>query len=79
MLSTLYSDIWLHTISGIFITLAYSEPCLFRHIGPYSAIFNNNSYNNINLLFHFYLVHILLNEILKKLCFLTAMIEKKVL
>ena len=38
MLNNLYSDHILCTISGILRTLAYSEPCLFRHIKAYSII-----------------------------------------
>ena len=30
-----------------YVTLAYSESCLFRHIQAYSDIFNDDSYNNI--------------------------------
>ena len=49
VLSTLYSDP--STISDISRTLAYSEPCLFRHIEAYYGILYNNSYNDIKFLF----------------------------
>ena len=41
---------------------AYSESCLYRHIQAYSAIFDNDSYNNINFLF-FHFNFTLFNEI----------------
>ena len=39
VLSTLYSNLRLCTISGILRTLAYSKLCLFRHVQAYSIIF----------------------------------------
>ena len=52
MLSTLHSDLKLHTIPGILRALGDSETRLFKHIQGYSGIFNNyNSYNSINFLF----------------------------
>ena len=36
---------------------AYSESYLFRHIQAYSDIFNDDSYNNINLLFFTLILH----------------------
>ena len=37
---------------------AYSESCLFRHIQPYSGIFNNDSYKNMSFLFLKLILHI---------------------
>ena len=58
---------------------AFSVSCLYRHIQVYSGIVDNDSYNNINLLFFFTLILHNFQPNFKRHVFLTTMTSISVL